>query len=208
MKLKILLPLAAMLIASPVWASAQSSIKPLHHSTQLQRLQRQRLISTAHHHRNRLTASHHSKRLFLERRISPPADVSAGHATQRSELSLAQVSAKPESTAQTGTLTIGSNVGTFTVSLTETAAQAPTAHKVALAWQKPTTGYNVVSYDVDRAPGGGSSFSQIGTDRRRNTQLDRHLRQGRHNLCLSSALRRRMQATPAIHPTPITLTVP
>jgi hypothetical protein len=75
----------------------------------------------------------------------------------------AQVSAKPEGSAQTGTLTIGSSAGTFTVSLTETAAQATAAHQVALTWQKPTTGYNVVAYDVDRAPAGGTSFTQVGS---------------------------------------------
>lgn len=162
MKFKILLPLAATLVASPLWANAQSSIslstKALSFNGSSGNVSSQPLTITVSGSQpviiQRVSFSNGA---FTAPPMSLPATLPSGQSYT------AQVSAKPQSTAQTGTLTIGSSVGTFTVSLTETAAQATTTHKVALAWQKPTTGYNVVAYDVDRAPSGSSSFSQIGS---------------------------------------------
>jgi hypothetical protein len=161
-KLKILLPLAATLVASPVWANAQSSLslstKALSFNGSSGNVSSQPLTFTVSGSQPvTIQSVSFSNGAFSGPSATLPATLPSGKSYT------AQVSAKPQSTAQTGTLTIGSSVGTFTVSLTETAAQSTTAHKVALAWQKPATGYNVVAYDVDRATGGSSSFSQIGS---------------------------------------------
>lgn len=162
MKLKILLPLAATLVASPVWASAQSmslSTTALSFNGSSGNVSSQPLTLTVSGTKPvTITSVSFSNSVFSGPPMSLPATLPSGQSYT------AQVSAKPESTAQTGKLTIGSSAGTFTVSLTETATQAATStHKVALAWQKPATGYNVVAYDVDRAPAGGASFTQIGS---------------------------------------------
>lgn len=162
MKLKILLPLAATLVASPVWANAQSRISlsttALSFNGSSGNVSSQPLtITVSGSQPVTIRSVSFSNGAFYGPPMSLPATVPSGQSYT------AQVSAKPESTAQTGKLTIGSSAGTFTVSLTETAAQATTSHKVALTWQKPTTGYNVVAYDVDRAPAGGTSFTEIGS---------------------------------------------
>jgi hypothetical protein len=74
-----------------------------------------------------------------------------------------QVSAHPESTAQTGTLTIATSLGNATVGLTETATASKAAHSVALKWGPPSTGIPTGSYDVDRALSGSAQFSHIGS---------------------------------------------
>lgn len=163
MKKHILLSLAATLVASPLWASAQNSMSlsttALNFNGSSGNVSSQPLTITVRGSRPvTIRSVSFSNGSFSGPPMSLPATLSGGQSYT------AQVSAKPASTAQTGTLTIGSSAGTFTVSLTETADQQPASnHKVALAWQKPTTGYNVASYDVDRAPAGGTSFTQIGS---------------------------------------------
>ncbi len=163
MKKHILLSLAATLVASPLWASAQNSMSlsttALNFNGSSGNVSSQPLTITVRGSRPvTIRSVSFSNGVFSGPPMSLPATLSGGQSYT------AQVSAQPANTAQTGTLTIGSSAGTFTVSLTETADQQPASnHKVALAWQKPGTGYNVASYDVDRAPAGGTSFTQIGS---------------------------------------------
>jgi fibronectin type 3 domain-containing protein len=76
-----------------------------------------------------------------------------------------QVSAHPESTAQTGMLTITSTSGTFTVSLKETATTLPPAsHSVSLTWKAPASSSDPVdSYQVNRAASGSTQYSVVGS---------------------------------------------
>jgi hypothetical protein len=161
LKLKILLPLAATLVASPVWANAQSmslSTKSLSFNGSSGNVSSQPLTVTVSGSQPvTIQSVSFSNGAFTAPPMTLPTTLPSGKSYT------AQISAKPQSTAQTGTLTIGSSAGTFTVSLAETAAQATSSHTAALAWQKPTTGYNVVGYDVDRAPAGGTSFTQVGS---------------------------------------------
>jgi fibronectin type 3 domain-containing protein len=76
-----------------------------------------------------------------------------------------QISAQPKTTAQTGTLTIGTNAGTYTVSLSETAITTqPTSHSVSLTWKAPSSSTDPVdSYQVNRAASGSTQYSVVGT---------------------------------------------
>jgi fibronectin type 3 domain-containing protein len=76
------------------------------------------------------------------------------------------VSARPQTTAQTGKLTIGSNRGTFTVSLSETAIAKPqtATHSASLTWKAPSSSSDPVdSYQVNRAASGSTQYSTVGT---------------------------------------------
>jgi fibronectin type 3 domain-containing protein len=74
------------------------------------------------------------------------------------------VSANPKGTAQTGTLTVGTDAGTFTVSLSETAtAQQPASHSVSLTWKAPSGSDAVDSYQVERAAAGSTQYSVVGS---------------------------------------------
>jgi hypothetical protein len=91
--------------------------------------------------------------------VSLPVTLSGGQS-----LTL-NVSAKPQSTAQTGTLTITSTANDPTVSLSETAtAPPPVSHSVSLTWSAPSSSSDPVdSYQVDRAASGSTAFSTVGT---------------------------------------------
>ena len=75
------------------------------------------------------------------------------------------VSAEPQSTAQTGTLTINSTANDPTVSLSETAiTPPPVSHSVSLTWSAPSSSSDPVdSYQVQRAASGSTQYSTIGT---------------------------------------------
>jgi fibronectin type 3 domain-containing protein len=75
------------------------------------------------------------------------------------------VSAHPKGTPQSGTLTIASDAGTFTVSLSETATAVQAAsHAVSLAWKAPSSNNDPVdSYQVERAASGSTQYSVVGT---------------------------------------------
>ena len=75
------------------------------------------------------------------------------------------VSAKPESTSETGTLTITSTANDPTVALSETATTPPpTSHSASLTWNAPSTNTDPVdSYEVQRAASGSTVYSVIGT---------------------------------------------
>ena len=62
-------------------------------------------------------------------------------------------------------MTIGSDAGTYTVSLSETAiAKAAAAHSVNLTWKAPSTNSDAVdSYQVERAASGSSQYAVVGT---------------------------------------------
>ncbi len=75
-----------------------------------------------------------------------------------------KVIAKPQSTAQTGTLTVTSTANDPTVSLSETAISTTTSHSVSLTWHAPSSSSDPVdSYQVDRAASGSTQYSTVGT---------------------------------------------
>ena len=75
-----------------------------------------------------------------------------------------KVTAKPQSTAQTGTLTVTSTANDPTVSLSETAISKATAHSVSLTWHAPSSSSDPVdSYQVERAASGSTQYSTVGT---------------------------------------------
>jgi fibronectin type 3 domain-containing protein len=78
---------------------------------------------------------------------------------------IVKVVAKPQSTAQTGTLTINSTANDPTVSLSETASTPPPAsHSASLTWSAPSSSSDPVdSYQVDRAASGSTAYAAIGT---------------------------------------------
>jgi hypothetical protein len=162
-KLKILFPLAATLVASPLWAiqnpgSLSLSTSALSFNGSSGNDSSQPLTVTVTGSQPvTIRSIAFSNSTFFTPSVALPVTLSSGQSYT------GQISAHAQSTAQTGTLTVGTDAGTVRVSLTETAAQAPSTHTVALAWQKPTDGYNVVGYDVDRAASGSSSFSQVGS---------------------------------------------
>jgi fibronectin type 3 domain-containing protein len=74
------------------------------------------------------------------------------------------VSARPQSSPQTGTATIGTDAGTLTVSLSETpTAQQTAAHSVSLTWNAPAGADAVDSYQVERAAAGSTQYAIVGS---------------------------------------------
>lgn len=160
---KIVLPLAAILAASPVWASSNSASKLTFSATALSfngssnNVSSQPLtITVTGSQPITITSATYSNGNFSSTPISLPATLPAGQSIT------GQISARPQSTAQTGVLTIVSSAGTYTVKLTETAAPSTTA-SVNLNWGPPSTGIPTGSYDVDRAENGSTHFSHIGS---------------------------------------------
>jgi predicted phage tail protein len=160
---KIVLPLAAILAASPVWASSNSASKLTFSATALSfngssnNVSSQPLtITVTGSQPITITSATYSNGNFSSTPISLPATLPAGQSIT------GQISARPQSTAQTGVLTIVSSAGTYTVKLTETAASSTTA-SVNLNWGPPSTGIPTGSYDVDRAENGSTHFSHIGS---------------------------------------------
>jgi hypothetical protein len=156
--------LAAMLIASPVWARQHSGISvsttSLSFNGSSGNVSSQPLTITATGQRSITVQSlSFSNGVFSDSSVSLPATLSNGQS-----LTL-QVSAHPQSTVQTGTLTINSTANDPTVSLSETAtATPPASHSVSLTWRAPSSSTDPVdSYQVDRAASGSTQYAVIGT---------------------------------------------
>jgi hypothetical protein len=160
----ILLPLAAILIAAPAWAGQNTSLKlsttALSFNGSSGNVSSQPLTVTVTGSQPvTITSATFSNGNFSSAPINPPVTLPGGQSFT------GQISAHPESTAQTGKLTIVSNVGTYTVSLSETAtAQQPTAHSASLSWNAPASSSDPVdSYQVNRAVAGSTAYSTVGT---------------------------------------------
>jgi hypothetical protein len=163
---KIVLPLAAILIASPVWASSNSASKLTFSATALSfngssnNVSSQPLtVGVTGSQPVTITSITCSNGNFFSVPVNLPITLPAGQSFT------GQISARPQSTPQTGKLTIVSNVGTYTVSLSETAtAQAPTSYQVNLTWKAPASSSDPVdSYQVNRAAAGSTAYSTVGT---------------------------------------------
>lgn len=95
---------------------------------------------------------------FSNSSLSLPATLSRGQSLT------VKVTAKPQSTAQTGTLTVTSTANDPTVSLSETAINKTTSHSVSLTWLAPSSSSDPVdSYQVERAASGSTQYSTVGT---------------------------------------------
>jgi hypothetical protein len=163
---KIVLPLAAILVASPVWASSNSASKLTFSAAALSfngssnNVSSQPItITVTGSQPVTVTSATFSNGNFFSTPVNLPMTLPSGQRVT------AQISARPQSTPQTGKLTIVSNVGTYTVSLSETAtAQAPTSHQVNLNWKAPASSSDPVdSYQVNRAVAGSTAYSTVGT---------------------------------------------
>jgi Fibronectin type III domain len=163
----ILLPLAAILIATPVWARQQSARSSLSFSTTALSFngssgnvssQPFTITVTGPQPVTIRSVSFSNSAFFI-----PP--VSLPFTLPNGQSFTGQLSAHPESTAQAGTMTIGTDAGTFTISLTETAtAQQPAAHAVSLTWKAPSSSSDPVdSYQVERAASGSTQYAVVGT---------------------------------------------
>ncbi len=166
MKKIVLLPLAAILIASPVWASSNSASKltlsaaALSFNGSSNNVSSQPLAVTVTGSQPvTITSVTFSNGNFFFTPVHLPVTLPGGQSIT------GQISARPQSTPQTGKLTIVSNVGTYTVSLSETApAQAPTSYQVNLNWKAPASSTDPVdSYQVNRAVAGSTAYSTVGT---------------------------------------------
>ena len=165
MNKKIFLPLAAILIATPFVARSQSS------SIRLSTTALSFNGSTGNDSSQPLTITVTGQRpvtirsvsfsnsAFFAQPVSLPVTLPSGQSLT------GPIGAHPKSTAQTGTMTIVSDAGTYTVSLSETAiAKAATAHSVNLTWKAPSTNSDAVdSYQVERAASGSSQYAVVGT---------------------------------------------
>jgi hypothetical protein len=164
-KKQFLFPLAAILIATPVWAQQQArSIKisttALSFNGSSGNVSSQPLTLTVTSRAPvTITSVSISNSTFFAPTVSLPLTLSSGQSLT------GQVSARPQTTAQKGTLTIGSTGGTFTIALNETAAAKPAVtHSAKLSWIAPSKSTDPVdSYQVDRAVSGSTQYSTIGT---------------------------------------------
>lgn len=169
MKNQALLPLAAILIASPVWArqhaiynsgSISVSTTALSFNGSSGNVSSQPLTITSTG-RSSVTIQKlsFSNTVFSDSPVSLPVTLSRGQS-----LTL-KVSAQPASTAQKGALTITSTANDPTVSLSETATTpTPASHSVSLTWKAPASSSDPVdSYQVDRAVSGSTQYSVVGT---------------------------------------------
>jgi hypothetical protein len=165
MKNQALLALAAILIATPLCARSQGS------SIRLSTTALSFNGSSGNVSSQPITITVTSPRPVTIRSLSfsnsaffiPPASLPVTLSSGQSYTG--QISAHPASTPQTGTVTIGSDAGTFTVSLSETAiTKAAAAHSVSLTWSAPaSSSVRVDSYEVDRAVSGSTQYSVVGT---------------------------------------------
>jgi Fibronectin type III domain len=160
------LPLAAILIATPTWArqNARSSLSlsttALSFNGSSGNVSSQPLtVTVTGPSPVTVTSVSISNGTFFAPAVSLPVTLTSGQSIT------GQISARPQSTAQTGTVTIGSNVGTYTVSLSETATAKPsTSYSVDLAWNAPSKSTDPVdSYQVNRAVSGSTQYSTVGT---------------------------------------------
>jgi predicted phage tail protein len=158
-----LLSLAAVLMASPVWARQHGSISlsttALSFNGSTGNVSSQPLTITSTGQRSvTIQKLSFSNSVFSNSSVSLPATLSKGQTLT------VQVIAHPQSTAQKGTLTIDSTANDPTVSLTETATKAPASHAVSLTWRAPSSSSDPVdSYEVDRAASGSTQYAIVGT---------------------------------------------
>jgi hypothetical protein len=160
---KILLPLAAILIATPFSARSQGiklSTTALSFNGSSGNVSSQPITITVTSSRPvTIRSVSFSNSTFFIPPLSLPITLSSGQSVS------GQISARPQSTAQTGKLTIGSDAGTLTVSLSETAiAKAAATHSANLTWNAPSTNTDAVdSYQVERAASGSTQYAVVGT---------------------------------------------
>lgn len=170
MKNQALLPLAAILIATPLscglsQAQSTSSIKlsttALSFNGSSGNVSSQPLTITSTGQSSvTIQKLSFSSTDFSDSSLSLPVTLSSGQSLT------VHVSAHPASTAQTGSLTITSTANDPTVvSLSETATTPqPVSHSASLTWSAPASGSDSVdSYEVNRAVSGSTQFSVIGT---------------------------------------------
>lgn len=160
MKIQFALPLAAMLIACPAFASSVTVTPALSFNGSAGNASSQPLTVTVSGSRPLTIRSvSFSNNAFSLQQIPVPVTLPPGRSYT------GQVSASPRSTAQTGKLTIGTDAGTFVVSLSETAiAKQQAAHSVNLSWKAPSaTRIAIDSYQVNRAASGSTQYSVVGT---------------------------------------------
>jgi hypothetical protein len=164
-KNQVLLPLAAILIASPVWArSHNSSINlsttALSFNGSSGNVSSQPLTITSTGNRSvTIQGLSFSNGSFSDSSVALPVTLAGGQS-----LTL-QVSAKPAATAEQGTLTIATSVGNVTVSLSETATTPqPVSHSASLTWSAPASSSDPVdSYQINRAVSGSTQYTVLGT---------------------------------------------
>jgi hypothetical protein len=156
-----LLPLAAMLIAGPAFASSITVTPALSFNGSSGNVSSQPLTLTVGSLPVTIKSVTISNSVFSLPKIPVPLTLSAG------QTYTGPVTAQPKSTAQTGTITIVTNAGTYTVALSETAIAtqpAATTHSVNLSWKAPTTTpVPVGSYQINRAVSGSTQYSVVGT---------------------------------------------
>ena len=167
MKKQFVLPLAAMLIATPIWArqhhggsSISVSATALSFNGSTGNVTTQPLtITAAGWNSVTIQGIAVSNGVFTDSTAALPMTLSPGQSVT------VNVSAKPESTSETGTLTITSTANDPTVALSETATTPPpTSHSASLTWNAPSTNTDPVdSYEVQRAASGSTVYSVIGT---------------------------------------------
>ncbi len=165
MKQRTFLPLAAIILACPVWASAYGATASFSTSTaalsfngSTGNVTSQPLTITSHSSGAiTINALSFSNNAFSNSWVSLPLTLSSGQSLT------VKVVATPEAAAMRGTLTVSTSAGNSVVGLTETAAPSTAAHSVSLKWGQPSTGMPTGSYDVDRAVSGSSHFSHIGS---------------------------------------------
>jgi hypothetical protein len=164
-KQRIFLALAAIILASPVWASAYGATAGIGTSTaalsfngSTGNVTSQPLTITSHSSGAiTIDALSFSNNAFSNSWVSLPLTLSPGQSLT------IKVSAQPETAAMQGTLTIGTSAGNSIVGLTETAGPSTADHSVSLKWGPPSTGIPTGFYDVDRAVSGSTHFSHIGS---------------------------------------------
>jgi hypothetical protein len=167
LKKTVLLPLAAILIASPVWSHSQAQTGSIKLSTTALSFNG----SSGNVSSQPLTLTVTSSQAVTIRSLTfsntafsgPSGTLPATVPTGRSITG--QITAHPKTTAQTGKLTISTSAGTYTVSLSETAiAQKPASHSASLTWKAPSSSPTPVdSYQVNRAASGSTAYSVVGT---------------------------------------------
>lgn len=169
MKKQFVLPLAAMFIATPIWArqhhggygsSISVSATALSFNGSTGNVTTQPFTITAAGQKSvTIQGISISNGVFTDSTSTMPMTLSPGQSVT------VKVSAKPQNTAQTGTLTITSTANDPSVALSETATTPPPAsHSASLTWNAPSTSTDPVdSYQVQRAASGSTQYSVIGT---------------------------------------------
>jgi predicted phage tail protein len=169
------LSLAVMLVACPLWAqNAHGYIKlsttALSFNGSSGNISSQPLTITSTGKRSvTIQKLSISNGVFSHSTLSLPATLSQGQSLT------VRVIAKPQSTAQTGTLAVTSTANDPKVSLSETAISKKTTHSVSLTWHAPSSSSDPVdSYQVDRAASGSTQYSTIGTTVASSTAFTDH----------------------------------